>query len=212
MRVFGQACKKQNAMKIKNRLPIFILFGYLIIIGCGKNKEELTKHDAQGKLIAQNYNMPKKINALPTITKFTGIDKGFSILSSAMRVTGISKVLDSKGSYTIFAPANVAFDRFSGNTIKKWLLPENSDKLNEILKCHIVPQVLGEEELVNSIRKNGGSVKLETLGGELLTVTLKRNRIFLIDKNGNGGTLMTTDVEASNGLIHTLDNVMMPKK
>ncbi len=195
-------------MKIKDVVSVFALSGFLLITGCGESDNQ----NKDEKLLAQNFSQTKKVVKIPTITEFTSVDKGFSIFTSAIKATGVSKMLDDEGAYTIFAPANLAFDRFSKETVEKWLLPENKEKLTAIVKCHIIPKIIKKEDIVYTVKKQGGSVKLKTLDGELITATLKGNRVFLIDKNGNGGVLITTDVAASNGVIHTIDAVMMPKK
>ncbi|WP_025666428.1 fasciclin domain-containing protein [Aquimarina megaterium] len=198
-------------MKIRNVLPVFALSGLLLLTACSETKNDRTTQNE--KLIAQNVTPSETIKEkLPTILEFASMDKGFSTLTSAIKVTELAKSLEDNGSFTIFAPVNLAFDKLNPITLEKLLKPENKEQLKAILNCHIIPNVITKEDIVIAINEGNGSVKLKTIGGTLLTATMKGDRVFLIDKMGNGGNLVTTDVKASNGLIHTIDAVMMPKK
>ncbi|WP_024772091.1 fasciclin domain-containing protein [Aquimarina macrocephali] len=200
-------------MKIRNVLPVFTLSGLLLITACSETKNDRTTQEENDKLIAQNVASSETIKEkLPTILEFASMDKGFSTLTSAIKVTELAKSLEDKGSFTIFAPVNLAFDKLNPTTVEKLLKQENKEQLKTILSCHIIPSVITKEDIVIAINEGNGSVKLKTIGGALLTATMKGDRVFLIDQMGNGGHLVTTDVKASNGLIHTIDAVMMPKK
>lgn len=199
-------------MKIRRIVPIFIVSGLLLVTACSKTERDSAQKGNE-KLIAQNITKSEITEKkLPTIAEFTATDKGFSIFTSVIKATEHTKILDSGDSYTIFAPVNMAFDKLPEGTVDKLLKPENKEKLDAILDCHIIPGTITKEDIFIAIKEGNGSIKLKTLGGTLLTASMKGDRVFLIDKMGNGGTLVTTDVKASNGLIHTIDAVMMPKK
>jgi uncharacterized surface protein with fasciclin (FAS1) repeats len=200
-------------MKIRNVLLAFALLGVLLITSCSETKNDKTTQEENDKLIAQNVMQSTTTKEeLPTILEFASIDKGFSTLASAIKATEFAKSLADKEAFTIFAPVNLAFDKLNPTAVEKLLKPENKEQLKTILNCHIIPTVITKEDIVIAINKGNGSVKLKTIGGALLTATMKGDRVFLIDQMGNGGNLVTTDVKASNGLIHTIDAVMMPKK
>ncbi|PKV52681.1 putative surface protein with fasciclin (FAS1) repeats [Aquimarina sp. MAR_2010_214] len=200
-------------MKIRNVLPVFALFSLLLTVACNDSKNGNTIQGQSDKLIAQTTTQSKIVEEkLPTILEFASMDKGFSTLTSAIKATELTKSLGNEGSYTIFAPVNLAFDKLRPGTVERLLKPENMEQLKTILNCHIIPNVITEEDIAIAIKEGNGSVKLKTIGGALLTATMKGDRVFLIDQMGNGGNLVTTDVKASNGLIHTIDAVMMPKK
>jgi len=80
------------------------------------------------------------------------------------------------------------------------------------MNCHIIPGTINEQDIIKAINEGKGSVKLKTLGGTRLIASRKRGKIYLIDKNGNAGRLMKTDIEATNGMVHTLETVMLPRK
>lgn len=199
-------------MKIKNVVPVFALSGLLLITSCDMIVKD-TASDKNEKLIAQKLAETEKVEEkLPTIIEFTSVDKGFSILTSAIKASDMAETLEGDARFTIFAPINMAFDKLSEGTVENLLKPENKEKLATILKYHIIPSVISKEDIVIAINEGRGSVPLKTLAGTRLTATLKGDNVFLIDEMGNGGRLITTDVEASNGFIHTIEAVMMPKK
>ena len=78
------------------------------------------------------------------------------------------------------------------------------------MDCHIFRGLINKQDIIKAIKENGGSVKLKTIGGTRLIASMKDDKIYLIDKKGNAGRLMANDIEASNGIIHTIESVMMP--
>lgn len=198
-------------MKIKSVPTIFVLSTLLFIVSCDTVKKDNAEQNE--KLIAQNITETEEVEEkLPTITEFVSIDKGFSTFVAALKVTELDKMLNEEKGYTVFAPINTAFESFSEGVVEKLLKPENKEQLADILKYHIIPSAITKEDIVVAIEEGRGSVSLRTLGGKKLTASLKGNSIFLIDEMGNGGKLITTDVEAANGYINTIDMVMKPKK
>ncbi len=200
-------------MKIKNVANVFALSTLLLTTSCDMIIKDSSKKNEDNKLIAQNLTKTEKVEEkLPTITEFVSVDKGFSTFVAALKATELDKMLNEEKGYTVFAPINTAFDGFSEGVVEKLLKPENKEQLTNILKYHIIPSVISKEDIVIAINEGRGSIPLRTLGGKKLTASLKGGSIFLIDEMGNGGKLITTDVEASNGFINTIDIVMKPKK
>lgn len=200
-------------MKIKNNIPVLFLSGLLVITACSEAKKEGIEIKGNEKLIAENIIQPQKIvKKTPTIVEFTAMDKGFSTLASVIDAAEFFKILNNDNSYTIFAPVNIAFDKLPEGKVEKLLEPENKEKLQSILNYHIIEGKITEKDIVATIKEGRGSAQLKTLGGSKLTVSMKKGKVFVIDKMGNGGTLVTTDVEASNGIIHAIDAVMIPEK
>lgn len=193
-------------MKIRPLINLLTLSGLIFFTSCNQPKKVQNE-----KLIAQNLETPKEEVLVP-ISELTLGDKGFSTLNSAISATDLKQILSEKGAYTIFAPINQAFEEFSEGVVDKLLLPENKDKLTHILNYHIIPNEINEADIIKAINEYGGSVKLKTLGGKRLIATRKSGTVYLIDETGNRGRLITTDIKASNGLMHTIDGVMKPKK
>ncbi len=203
-------------MKIRNVLPFFALSIIVFTTSCNESEKYKVTKDENGKLIAQKISEIKEVEEgekiLPTIIEFTSVDKGFSTLSEAIKTAELTETFTQDGGFTIFAPINMAFDKLPPKSGEKLLKPENKMRLATILKYHIIPSVISKEDIVKAIQEGGGSIPLKTLEGSLITASLKGDTVYLIDESGNGGKLITTNVEASNGFIHTIDAIMIPKE
>ncbi|WP_317127923.1 fasciclin domain-containing protein [Hyunsoonleella flava] len=97
------------------------------------------------------------------------------------------------------------------NTLNSLLKPENKKALTNILTYHVVAGKLDAEAVVAALDKNKGMVTLEALNGQKLTVKQKDGKIWLKDQNGNYSEIIMTDVMGSNGVIHVINSVVMPK-
>jgi len=198
-------------MKITNLFNVFALILIITFVSCDTlvvKKEDKTLEN--NKLIAQANISEEK--SLSTINELISYDVAFSELSKIVQSSEYAKRFDGKKSYTVFAPLNGAFKKLPEGTIEKLLSSENKNKLTSIMNCHIIPGTINEQDIIKAINERGGSVKLKTLGGTRLIASRKKGKIYLIDKNGNAGRLMTTDIEATNGMIHTIETVMLPKQ
>jgi len=205
-------------MNIKNVLIAFAVLGLFLIIGCSNPSDKyIVTKDENGKLIAQkipeNGVIEKVEEKVPTITELVVKDKGFSKFTNALKAAGLYDMLnEEEGNYTIFAPINNAFQGLPKGLEEQLMLPENKEQLINILQYHIIPSRITKKDIVKAINEGRGSIPLKTLAGNRLTAALKGGNVFLIDETGNGGRLITTDLEALNGFVNTIENIMMPKK
>ncbi|GAA4274339.1 fasciclin domain-containing protein [Aquimarina gracilis] len=195
-------------MKLKTSLHIFAISGLLIFSACNETKKVSTSENE--KLIAQANVLPTE-EKIPSIAEILSNDIGFTKLNEMVQVTAYAKKFEEKGAYTVFAPTNGALERLSPKMLSALSNPENKEKLTSVLNYHIIPGVINKEDMIKAIKEYGGSVKLKTIGGQRLTASMKSGKIYLIDKTGNAGRLMINDIETSNGIIHTIESVMMPK-
>lgn len=123
----------------------------------------------------------------------------FKILAKALQVTGLDKALKEKGPFTVFAPTDEAFMRLPKGTLDSLLLPENKDQLVSILTYHVVS---GNVDGATAVTLK----EAKTLNGEKLEISFKNAALYL-DKS----RVTATDVKSSNGVIHVIDNVLIPK-
>lgn len=197
-----------NLKKICNTL---IISGFLIFVSCNETKKKSASENNNDQLIAQAsvLSTEKKV---PTIQEVISIDVGFTTLHNILKDTKYPKLLEEKGPYTFFAPLNGALRKLHPKTLQNLQKAENPSKLEAIMDCHIISGLISKEDILIAIKENGGSVKLKTIGGTRLIASMKDDKIYLIDQKGNAGRLMKNDIEASNGVIHTLESVMMPAK
>ncbi|MBW1296714.1 fasciclin domain-containing protein [Aquimarina litoralis] len=199
-------------MKIKTPFNFLAFIIIITFVSCDnlvvKKNPNAGKND---KLIAQ-ADIPVEENKNLTISEVLSYDIAFSKLNEIIKSSEFAEKFEGKKSYTVFAPLNGAFSKLPKATLESLTKEENKESLSAILNCHIIPGTINEQDIIKAINEGGGSVKLRTLGGTRLIASRKRGKIYLIDKNGNAGRLMKTDIEATNGMIHTLETVMLPKK
>lgn len=124
----------------------------------------------------------------------------FTTLAKALEAAGLIDALKGEGPFTVFAPTDAAFAKLPAGTVASLLKPENKEKLKAILLYHVVS---GKVTAADVMKLNGQSVK--TLEGGMLKVSTKHGvRVDNAD-------VTQTDIEASNGVIHVIDTVLMPK-
>lgn len=138
-------------------------------------------------------------------------NKDFSTLVTALKAADLVGALQGDGPFTVFAPTNSAFEKIDSKTLKSLLEPKNKKALTNILTYHVVPAKLMASDVVAALKKGNGKVEVKGLNGQVLTVMSKNGKIWLKDQNGNYSEIVATDVKGSNGVIHVIDSVVMPK-
>lgn len=154
--------------------------------------------------------------ASQTMTAQTIVDaavsnENFTTLVTALKAADLVDALQGDGPFTVFAPTNDAFAKVDAATLKSLLQPENVKALTNILTFHVVSGKLTATDVVAALKKGKGKVELKALNGQTLTVLQKDGKIWLQDQNGNYSEIVATDVMGSNGVIHVIDSVVMPK-
>lgn len=137
--------------------------------------------------------------------------KDHTTLVAAVKAAGLVETLSSQGPFTVFAPINQAFDALPAGTVETLLKPENKAKLSSVLTYHVVPGKLNSWDLAKMIKEGNGSAILTTVQGETLTAKTNGNTIMVTDENGGTATVTIADVNQSNGVIHVVDKVLLPK-
>ena len=132
-------------------------------------------------------------------------------LVAAVKAAGLVDTLASKGPFTVFAPTNDAFAKLPKGTVETLVKPENKATLTKILTYHVVAGDYSAERLMRDARRNGGEVRLKTVEGEPLTVKLTGKKLVVIDRAGKAASIQTPDVKQSNGVVHVIGSVLMPK-
>ena len=137
--------------------------------------------------------------------------KNHTTLVAAVKAAGLAETLQSAGPFTVFAPTNEAFGKLPAGTVEDLLKAENKETLTAVLTYHVVPGKISSANLAKMIKENGGSYKAKTVQGGELTFTQKGNSIIITDEKGGTGKVTIADVNQSNGVIHVIDTVLMPK-
>lgn len=123
----------------------------------------------------------------------------FNTLVTAVKAADLVGTLKSDGPFTVFAPTDAAFAKLPDGTVEMLLKPENKDKLVSILTYHVVPGEITAAEVVKM-------KDAKTVQGELVNFTINGDKVMV-----NDATVIGTDVDASNGIIHVIDTVLMPQ-
>ncbi len=121
------------------------------------------------------------------------------------------ETLSGKGPFTVFAPVNAAFDALPAGTVDTLLKPENKDQLTKVLTCHVVAADAMSSAIGKMIADDGGTHPVKTIGGCMLQAKMDGDKITLTDESGGVATVTIADVKQSNGVIHVIDKVLLPK-
>lgn len=137
--------------------------------------------------------------------------KDHTTLVAAVKAAGLVDTLQGKGPFTVFAPTNAAFEALPAGTVDTLLKPENKDQLVKVLTCHVVATNALSDAINKMITDDGGMHPVKTVGGCTLTASEKDGKIMLTDETGGMATVTIADVRQSNGVIHVIDKVLLPK-
>lgn len=194
-------------MKSKNILVALPIAFFLLAASCKGSNEEVN-----GKELAEMTAvvMPVAKEEMPTIVDFTSGNDNFSTLEEAVKAANLVTILSGNGPFTVFAPTNDAFAKLEKGTVVN-LVREQNKKLTSVLNYHVVSGEFNARAVVDSIKANNGEFEVNTIGGGRLIALLKDENVILKDENGNSSKVVMADVKASNGVIHVIDTVVMPK-
>ena len=126
-------------------------------------------------------------------------------------LVALVETLQGKGPFTVFAPTNEAFAKLPKGTVETLLKPENKSKLQSILTYHVVAGKMSSADIAKAIKKGNGKAVLATVQGGKLTAWMDGKTLYITDENGNKSKVTIADVNQSNGVIHVVDTVVMPK-
>ncbi len=137
--------------------------------------------------------------------------KDHTTLVAAVKAAGLVETLAGPGPFTVFAPTNAAFDVLPAGTVDNLLKPENKEQLTTVLTYHAVPGRLSAADLMKMIEAGNGMAMLTTVQGQELTVMANGKTMMVKDANGGTANVTIGDVMQSNGVIHVVDKVLLPK-
>ncbi|EAS20569.1 secreted and surface protein containing fasciclin-like repeats [Flavobacteria bacterium BBFL7] len=137
--------------------------------------------------------------------------KDHTTLVAAVKAADLLETLSSEGPFTVFAPTNAAFDALPAGTVDTLLKPENKKALSGVLTYHVVAGKYSAADVIALIKKNNGKAVVKTVAGAELTLTLNDGKVVITDANGGTATVTIADVNQSNGVIHVVDAVLLPK-
>ena len=151
------------------------------------------------------------VQAQKTIVDIAVGSKEHTTLVAGVTAADLVTTLQSAGPFTVFAPTNAAFAKLPAGTLETLLKPENKATLAKILTYHVIAGTFDAAAVVKAIQANGGSLSLTTVSGNKLVASIKQGKVMLTDEKGNSATVVAADLTATNGVIHVIDAVVLPK-
>ena len=174
-----------------------------------KERMEQMEAEREAEMEAEKEKQEMESNSIAAKAMETDT---LSTLVSALKSAELAEMFKTEeGPFTVFAPNNAAFNKVDKATLDQLMMKENKDKLAGILKYHVVDQKVMSADLVKMIQDNDGEYSISTVGGGELKATLEGENVILTDESGNKATVVKADVDASNGVVHIIDAVVMKK-
>lgn len=137
--------------------------------------------------------------------------KDHTTLVAAVKAAGLVETLSGAGPFTVFAPTNAAFEKLPAGTVENLLKPENKATLTAVLTYHVVAGKLSAADVANAIKAGNGTATLTTVQGGKLQAMMSGKDVLLKDEKGNTSKITIFDVNQSNGVIHVVESVVLPK-
>uniref|UniRef100_UPI0035C94CF5 fasciclin domain-containing protein n=1 Tax=uncultured Sphingomonas sp. TaxID=158754 RepID=UPI0035C94CF5 len=203
-------------MKIKTKFYLSAMAGALAI-GAGATAQTTPAAPAAAApaAAAAATTNPTVGGAVMDATKPIAVNAAaapnLTTLVSAVKAAGLATTLSGPGPFTVFAPTNDAFSRLAPGTVTTLLKPENKATLAKVLTYHVVPGTLTLADIQAKVTAGGGKASLTTVEGEPLVIEMVGGGVQLTDVNGNKSYIETPDVKQSNGVVHVVNGVVLPK-
>ncbi|MBA3769287.1 MAG: fasciclin domain-containing protein [Blastocatellia bacterium] len=137
--------------------------------------------------------------------------KDHTTLVAAVKAAGLVETLKGAGPFTVFAPTNAAFDKVPKATLDTLMKPESKKALTGILTYHVVAGKQDAAAIAAAIKAGNGKATFKTVAGGTLTASMEGSEVIVTDEKGGKSKVTTADVMQSNGVIHVVDTVLMPK-
>lgn len=202
---------KYKIMKNLKTVLVFAVAGF-IFTSCGETKKDNTTAQQMEAPVEETSNaMAMNETTEPNIVEVAVGNENFTTLVAAVKAADLVETLSGNGPFTVFAPTNDAFAKLPAGTVDMLLKPENKAKLSSILTYHVVSGKYEAAAVIDAIKKNNGKFTVDTVNGGAITLSLDGDKVMLTDANGGKATVVMADVAASNGVIHAIDSVVMPK-
>jgi uncharacterized surface protein with fasciclin (FAS1) repeats len=133
-------------------------------------------------------------------------------LVAAVQAAGLVDTLQGDGPFTVFAPVNDAFAALPAGTVETLLKPENKVMLQKVLTAHVVAGEWSAADIIAAARASSdGFYHFNAVSGDALSAQVKGSNVYIYDENGNASRVTVADVDQSNGVIHVINAVLVPK-
>ena len=197
---------------------------FLVLTACNDGKKEAEKMKMEAEKVemeaTQKKDMEmkkmeeeKRVMAMETsIAGKAMSNDDLSTLVAALKAADLTTMLSEPGNYTVFAPSNQAFSKLPEGTVDNLLKPENKEGLQNVLKYHVVSGKITSDKLMEAIKGGKGKYTFKTVGGEELTAMMDGDQFMIQDSRGKKSQVVQGNVDASNGIVYIINDVLMAKK
>jgi len=198
-------------MKTQNIFKAFLFVSILSLGACSSSKDKAMKDD---------MNMSKDMTVMvggaamypsKNIIENAVNSKDHTTLVAAVKAADLVSTLQGDGPFTVFAPTNAAFDKLPAGTVATLLEPANKMQLQNVLTYHVIAGKYSSMDIVKAIKKENGKAMFTTVNGGMLTAMMKGSNVVITDASGGTSMVTIADVNQSNGVIHVVNSVMLPK-
>lgn len=194
--------KRKSATRLTTVVALGIA-GLLTVGACSSDDSSSASKDTTTTTASKSASpMSSAPASAQTIADIAASNPDFSTLVSAVQAAGLGSTLSGPGPYTVFAPTNEAFAKVPAATLQELLKPENSQKLADILKYHVVAGKVMAADVKPGMVTTANSADF--------TVSAEGGNVYITDGQGNKAMVVKTDIPASNGVIHVIDTVLLP--
>lgn len=181
---------------MKHIFKVFMMS--LLVVGCTKKTESTSAPAADTSAQGQAASAAMDKDSQKNVVQIALGSKDHTTLVTAVKAAGLVDVLSNPGPFTVFAPVNAAFDKLPAGTVEGLLKPEKKSELADILQHHVYVGVLKEADLTE------GRI-LNQVDSKNVAITHKNGKIYV------DGAMVIASIPASNGYIHVIDGVLLPK-
>lgn len=162
---------------------------------------------AQDQMMVGGAPMMADMNIVENASKANNL----TTLVAAVKAAGLVETLQGEGPFTVFAPTDEAFAALPAGTVENLLKPENKEMLVKVLTAHVLPANATSEVAMGMIKDDGGEHNVTTVSGDALTLKMMGDKLVILDESGGMATVTQADVMQSNGVVHVIDKVLLPK-
>ena len=207
-------------MKIQKLFGAVAIAALLFATSCKKSETVETKMDepavVENVVVEDTMPATKMVGGAEMYPNKNIIEnavnsKDHTTLVAAVKAADLVETLSGAGPFTVFAPTNEAFDMVPKDALASLMKPENKKALAGILTYHVVAGKVSAADLMKQIKDGNGTATLTTVAGGKLTAMEKDGNVYLKDEKGGEAMVSIADVDQSNGVIHVIDHVLMPK-
>ena len=204
-----KSSSEKEGNKTVKRLSLMLLFAAVSIAianGSASAQMQMNKMDSMNPMVGGAAMLSSRDiidNAVNSADHTT--------LVAAVKAAGLVETLKGAGPFTVFAPTNAAFDKLPAGTVGMLVRPENKETLTKILTYHVLAGKFDSKAIASRIHKGHGSAKFKTVSGDTLTASMSGNDLVLRDEKGGTSRVTIGNVYQSNGVIHVVDSVLLPK-